>query len=300
MTDVAPSLSVIVASTVPLRETPACLPTLAAQCRGRHAEVILAYSDDHDASKAKVMDLPGVSLIHLPRESSLPRLLGAAIARATGEIIAIADAACEIDERFVSAILKAHEAPYPVIGGAVEPHGLRKLVDWAAYFCEYGQFMLPLAEGVVHEVPGNNLSVKRWALARGREFVHGEFWKTYWCRRIQADGFQLYAAPSIVVYYGKSFPLWRFLVRRFHHGRCFAGMRIPQLSQVKRVFHVVGSPLLPILFCARTLRAVLPKRRQRHLLFLSFPIIVLATISWAIGEFFGYLVGAGASCRHVR
>lgn len=300
MTEIAPTLSVIIASTAPLRGTPACLVSLAKQLRGRRLEIILAYTSDNESAEAMASIYADVTFIRLPMLASLPRLLGTAIGRATGEIIAFTDTTCAVDEHWVSEILKAHEGPHPVIGGAVEPDGLKTVMDWAAYFCEYGQFMLPLAEGVVHEVPGNNLSIKRWALARGRKSVHGEFWKTYWCRRIQADGFQLYAAPSIVVYYGKSFHLWRFLVRRFHHGRCFAGMRLPQLSQVKRVFHVVGSPLLPILFCTRTMRAVLPKRRRLRLFFLSFPIIVLATISWAIGEFFGYLVGAGTSCRHVR
>ncbi len=300
MTGAAPSLSVIIASTGHLSAPPASVLTIARQCRDQPPEIILAYSSADDfAEELAAPELP-VTVLRLPRESSLPRLLGTALTRATGEVIAITDATCVVDECWVSAILKAHEAPHPIIGGAVEPGGLKRLVDWAAYFCDYGQFMLPLTERAVSEVPGNNISVKRWVVARGGQYVEKEFWKTYWCRRVQAEGLSLYAVPSIVVSYQKSFRLWPYLAHRFHNGRCFAGMRIQQLGRVGRGIYVAGSIVLPVLFCARILRAVLPKRRYLRQLLFSFPIIVLATVSWAFGEFVGYLAGPGWSCRHVR
>lgn len=42
----------------------------------------------------------------------------------------------------------AHESSDLIVGGAVDPMPQRSLVDWAAYFCEYGQFMLPLTGGM--------------------------------------------------------------------------------------------------------------------------------------------------------
>ncbi len=300
MTDPTPRLTVILTSTAPLWEVPASLVTVGEQGRGQPVEIILASCSNGEVPEGMEVVPPGVILIQRPQGATLPELLGTAIARARGEVIAITDVACGIAEGWLSEVMKAHEAPHPVIGGAVEPEGLRTLVDWAAYFCDYGQFMLPLAEGVVREVPGNNLSLKRWALAKGREFVEGEFWKTYWCRRIQAEGLYLYAVPSIVVSYRKSFGLWRYLVHRFRNGRCFAGMRTAGLGPGGRVGYLVGSPGLPILFCLRLLKAVLPKRRYRRQLVLSFPIIILAMVSWALGEFWGYLSGPGTSCRHVR
>lgn len=300
MTQGHSSLSVIVTSTVPLRQAPAVLAAIAAQRCGREVEVILAYGSDDEPTDGLSRRYGDVTVVRLPGGAPLPHLLGAAVARAGGQIIAITDATCTVDEDWVSAILRAHDSSDPVIGGVVEPGGLRRVVDWAAYFCDYGQFMAPLAEGVAEEVPGNNVSVKRWALTRGREFVDREFWKTYWCRHIQSQGLHLRSAPSIVVYYQKSFRLWQYLVHRFHNGRCFAGMRIGQLSWAGRVLHWGGTPLLPLLFCARIVRSILPKRRRLRQFFLALPIVVLATVSWSLGECCGYLLGPGASCRHVR
>lgn len=300
MTDTAPSLSVIIISTAPLDDMPVCLRTVRQQCHGRRVEIILAYSADHAPLEARASDYPDVTLIRLPQATNLPRLLGAAIARARGAVIAITDATCEVDMQWVSAILRAHHTPHPIIGGAVEPDGLRTLADWTAYFCDYGRFMLPLAPGVAQYVPGINFSVKRQALESGSEFVTGEFWKGHWCLRLQAAGVSLQVDPAIVVFYRKSFSFWSLLQQRFHHGRCFAGMRLAQLTPARRIVYVLGSLALPILLCVRIVRAVLPKRRCLRLLTLSLPLMLLDTGSWALGEFCGYLAGPGTSCQHVR
>jgi len=299
VSDKPPALSVVIAATTSLAEARACLETIARQSDGRPVEILVTHSNGTPPADW-VRDYPGVTFLSLPPGAPLPRHLGVAVARAAGEIIAVTEGTCEIGDGWVGAILENHQSPHPVVGGAVEPRDLRTPVDWAAYFSEYGQFMLPLAAGQTAEVPGNNLSLKRWALAHGRQFVDGEFWKTLWCRHLQAEGHRLYAAPSPVVYYRKSFRFWPFLARRVHHGRCFAGMRVAQISFARRVLHLLTTPGLPVLFCARVFRAVLPKRRYRGQFFASVPIIVLATIAWTIGEFVGYLGGPGEGCRHVR
>lgn len=300
MTGVAPSLSVIVTASAPAGNVRACLRSLVEQCGDGRVEIIVAYASDGEPLGPMPAGAGDITAIRLPAAASLPRLLGAAIVHAHGDVIAITDAACAVDRHWVSGILEAHAAPHPVIGGAVEPEGLRTLADWAAYFCDYAQFMLPLREGVVGEVPGNNISMKRWALAGGRAFVAGEFWKAYWCRRLQADGVSLHATPSMVVFYRKSFRLGQYLAHRFHNGRCFAGMRRSRRHRAARAMYLAGSPMLPVLFCLRLLRRVLPKRRHLGRLVLAFPVILLAILSWSCGEFCGYLWGPGASCRHVR
>jgi len=293
----APLLTVIVASALPRDAVPEDLASLLRQAQGRSVEIILACAGVEPSVAA-----PGTELHVVPPgpDATLPELLGAALARARGEIVAITDPSCALDDHWVTATLEAHRAPHPVIGGAVEPDGLRTMVDWGAYFSEYGAFMLPLAEGPIDQVPGNNFSLKRSALARGREFVAGEFWKAYWCRRLQAEGVTLHAAPSVLVRYRRSFRVGPLLVRRFHHGRCFAGMRLAELGRGRRIVYCVGALGLPVVFCARLLRALLPKRRRLRELALALPVVVLAMGSWAAGECWGYLTGRGESCRHVR
>jgi hypothetical protein len=295
-----PRVSVIVTADGPLATGPVSLVAAAARRIGPGVEIILAHSSDEPPSEAAERTDSGFTIIRLPGATPLPRLLGVALARARGEIIAITDTTCEVAEDWVSEILKAHAAPHPVIGGAVEPDGLRHMVNWASYFCDYGQFMRPLAEGPANELPGNNISVKRWVLERGKEFVAPQFWKTYWCRRLQAEGIGLHSTPSIVVYYRKSFRLLPYLLHRFHNGRCFAGMRLRELSPLRRACYVAAAPALPFVLAARMLRRTLGKRRRLAELALSFPVSLVAILAWALGELCGYVAGSGRSCDHVR
>ena len=300
MISAAPKLSVIITATAPRWEVPACLSAIVPYCRDPRVEILVAYAADGELSHLVTAGGDDLIFLRLPQTASLPQLLGAALARARGEILAITDASCAVDKGWVAAILAAHAAPHLVVGGRVEPDRLSSLVDWAAYFYDYGRFMSPLAAGVARLVPGVNISLKRQALTQGRAFVEGEFWKGHWCWHLQAQGISLYLEPAMVVFYRKSFTFWPFLRRWFDHGHCFAGMRVAQLSGMERCVYLVGSPLLPIVFCWRFLKEVLPKRRHLRRLVLAFPLIALAMVSWALGEFIGYLSGPGASCQQVR
>jgi len=300
MTTASPRLSVIMTADGPLCNGPISLVAAAAKRVGQGVEIILIHSSDEPSSEEISRKYSDFVIIRLPGATALPGLLAAALARASGDIIAITDATCEVAEDWMSEVLKAHEAPHPVIGGSVEPDGLRHIVNWAAYFCDYGQFMRPLREGGASELPGNNMSVKRWVLDHGKEFVAPQFRKAYWCRRLQAEGIRLHSAPSIVVYYRKSFGFVPYLLHRFHNGRCFAGIRLRELSRLRRAFYVAAAPALPIVLTARMLRRTLGKRRHLSELALSLPISLLAIVCWGLGEFCGYLTGPGVSCGHVR
>jgi hypothetical protein len=210
------------------------------------------------------------------------------------------DASSVPDAQWIAATLTAHESSDMVVGGAVDPIPERGLVDWAAYFCEYGRFMRPLKAGVVSELPGNNMAFKRMALERGRRFVEPAFWKTYWCRALQREGVQLCAIPSMVTYDAKSYRLLPFLVRRYHHGRCFAGMRNREISGMMRLLYFLGTPLLPVVSLQRIARPILQKRRYLRQFLFSLPASILAVISWSMGEWCGYLAGPGRSCKYLQ
>lgn len=290
-------LSVVVASTRSGIEAAAWLEKLAAQDTEQKVEIIVAHAG---ADWPTANSQRNVTLLPFPAQATLPTLWGAALAQASGEIIAVTEADCTLAPDWIASLRKAHESPALVMGGAVEVIPCQSLLDWAAFFCDYGQFLLPLQEAAATELPGNNLSFKRQALEIGADFITPEFWKTYWCRQLQAAGIVLRATPSVVIYYQKSYRLGPFLWRRFHQGRCFAGLRIVRLSVAFRLLYALGAWLLPFLFLARIVTSIVPKKRYRREFILSLPFAVLAVVSWSVGEFWGYLTGAGTSCRHIR
>jgi len=295
-----PELSIVIASVYSTADTVQLLESIRIQRKNRHIEVIVADGSAEGLSQNLEDQYPEVVFLGFPPKSTFPQLWGAGISRSRGKVIAILDTRTILDERWIEATLISHENTAAIIGGVVESIPGKKWLDWAAYFCEYGQFMHPLTAGAATELPGNNLSFKRWVLSKGREFVEPAFWKTYWCRQLQKDGVQLVAEPSIVVYDKKSYDPGPFLVRRFHHGRCFAGMRGQRVSCYLRAAFLVGSPLLPVLFLVRTIRAIARKRRLVKEFVLALPFSVVAILCWSLGEFWGYLTGPGKSCQFVR
>ena len=292
-------LSVVVASIYSHSVLKKCLDSILAN-DGENIEIIVADNCTADESITDLIaEYADVSFIEFAEKATLPVLWAAGIARSAGEIVAVTDSSCVVAENWISAIFAAHQSDSPVIGGAVEMCESKKLVDWAAYFCEYGQFMKPIAAGVVQVLPGNNISFKRDVLEKNKQFVENEFWKTYLCQQLQADGIELISAPSMLVYYTKSFEFLPFLIRRFHHGRCFAGMRIKHETVFKRALYAVGTIFLPAVFLVRTLAPVLQKRRFVREFLLSLPISILAILFWSFGETCGYLAGTGKSCEHI-
>ncbi|MEP6902067.1 MAG: glycosyltransferase [Actinomycetota bacterium] len=292
-------LSVVVASLNSPADLKNCLESIFAD-KNEAFEIIVADCCLKEKTARWSKQFPAVEFIEFPAKTSFSKLLGAGINRASGEIIAITDSSCIVADDWISSILQAHKTTdTPVIGGSVEMNENGSLTDWATYFCDYSEFMPPAQRGVVSVVPGNNLSIKREILQSGAEFVEPEFWKTLWCRRLQAEGIELFSEPAISVSWRKTDELLPFLVQRFYKGRCFAGMRFAKETFSKRVFYAAGSVFLPAVFFVRTAAPVLRRKRFFGKFLLSLPIIVLAIVLWSIGETTGFLAGTGMSCRRI-
>ena len=292
-------LSVVVASLNSPADLKDCLESILADNRDR-IEIIVADCCLKENFAELIERFPAVTFIKFPPKTSLSKLLGAGIARANGEIIAITDSSCVVANDWISSILQAHETnKSPVIGGSVEMSGNRSLTDWAAYFCDYAEFMPPASRAVVSVVPGNNLSIKREVFKRGTKLAQPEFWKTLWCQRLQSEGIELFSEPQISVVWRKHYKLIPLLVRRFHQGRCFAGMRFAEANFPKRLFYAVGSAFLPFMFVVRTAAPVFRRKRFFAKFLVTLPIIILAVVFWSFGETIGFLTGTGASCGRI-
>lgn len=276
-----------------------CLDGILANEIEHRIEILVADCCTDEPISNLVEKYPNVRFIQFPQKVGIPFLAGAGIKQSTGEIVALTDASCVVSPNWIKAIFEAHRLPYPVIGGSVDVMEKMKPLDWAAYFCEYGQFMRPLKMGAVDVLPGNNISFKRSVLERGTEYVEPEFWKTYWCEKLKGNGIELKSEPAMLIYYAKTFQIVPFFIRRFHHGRCFAGMRTGQSSFARRMLYFAGSPILPAIFLYRTIVIILAKKRFFKEFVLSFPFLVLAIVFWSFGETFGYLAGKGKSCALV-
>ncbi|MFQ5875791.1 MAG: hypothetical protein ACE5JL_18600, partial [Dehalococcoidia bacterium] len=216
--------------------------------------------------------------------------------------IAILDPYCIVDTGWLKELLQVHaERPEQVIGGAVELESpdAQNLVSWATYFCEYNAFMLPLKEGEVAELTGNNIAYKRAALGDVQALERTGFWKTFVNWRLRAEGHRLWADPSLLVRLRQPVSFTEFFRSRYHHGRCFSAMRFAEAPRITRWLRALTVPLLPYLALWRQTRSLWPKGRHRTRFVMTLPLLFLFHSSWAWGELWGYLRGSGRSCTQL-
>lgn len=297
-----PKISVVIASVNGPAYVDECLRSLEHQTLKDCSEVIVADCCGDEVKKLVHQQYPNVKLLSFEQRKTIPELRAIGMKQAQGDIITLTEDHCLADPQWYERILKAHQDCYGAIGGAVENHSsIHRSVDWAVFFCEYSQFMNPIPSGEVADIPGNNTSYRREFLSHIRDMLDmGTFWEGFLNARLQQKGIRLYSDPAIVVYHKKVFGLSYFFSQRYHYGRSFAGMRVGNASLAKKLLYAGFCPLLPALLISRIGGRVIRKKRQLGAFMRAFPLIVLFSLTWAWGEFVGYLFGPGQSLLKVE
>lgn len=279
------------------------LPALLAQEGIEAAEIIVADSSTDGTAQWVTDYFPSICLLHHDEPLTVPELRGRAIAAAQGEIIAILDPFSVVAQGWLAALRQAHRnRPNGVIGGTVDLHhsDSANWLDWALYINEYGMFMPPMPAGEMEILPGSNISYKRPLLFdEANQPRYPVFWKTFTNQAAEAAGSALWLAPEMQVSLYKPVPFVDFWRTRYHHGRCFAGMRVADAPSRERLWRAATAPLLPFLLLWRWGQRYLRKGHHRDKFLLTLPLQWLLFGTWALGELAGYLRGTGDSCREL-
>jgi len=292
----APPLSVVVASVNGFPYLGQCLDALARNAP--EAEVVVADWTD-EQTRARVREgWPKVKLLSFDEPMAVPELRAAGIAAARAPYVAVIEDHCVVHRDWSRAIVSAHEAGHPVVGGPVR-NAAGRLRDWAAFFVEYADFMEPLPAGEVAGLTGMNVSYDRRAIEAMQPLLDQGRWESWLHPHLASEGIRFRAEPAIALDHVMRFDVPFFVSQRYHYARSHAGARNPALG-IKRIAYLGGSPLIVPLMYARTARAVFEKRRHRLRFLLTTPLILFYLTVWAGGEAVGYALGGGQSLLMVR
>lgn len=271
-----------------------CLTALASQTGLAAApQVIVA----HDPKVGDIRDLasllPGCELVAGDPGSHPARLRSLAVTATRGSVIACTEDHCVPDANWCAAVLAAHAASaHAAIGGAVDKVGSDTALNWAAYLCDYGRYMLPLPEGAAEYLTDCNVSYKRAPLMAVRDTWAHEFHETTVNWALRARGESLWLSPLLVVRQQRSLRLAHVLRERFEHGRLFAATRAARNEGPSRLAYAAAALLLPPLLIGRVALGVLRRRRAIGALARALPSMLAVTVAWSAGELAGYLSGS--------
>jgi glycosyltransferase involved in cell wall biosynthesis len=262
---------------------------------------VIAVVSSQDPTAAPLRELqklrPGLMLIEIPGDHSVPQLRAHGLRAARGRFVAITEDHCELSPGWPQTLAAALQDPEVAAAGGGVGNGRRDSVtDWAIYFSRYATLMPPLPRGPAKALPGNNACYRRELLESQRGVYENGFWEHEFHQHLQRQGWRLVQEPDAVARHRKPYRFGAYLKLRFHHGRCFGGMIRRAGGFRVSAARVLLSPLTPLLLALRSARAVLPKQAYRREYCLALPLLLLCYAAWAAGEAAGCLFGPGQAC----
>lgn len=294
----APDLSVVVPSVNGAGDLLGCLDALAEEANAVGLEVLVVDRCGAALRTAVKERHPWVRIIAAPPRTTIPALRAMGFDSARAASVAVIEDHVLVPRGWASALLAA-QADAPVVGGAVENAARDRLVDWAAFLCEYSHCLLPLPAGPAQWVTGNNVVYPRALLQQHRSLLTPERWENHLHDALRREGITLLCRPDIVVGHKKHYTVAEYVEQRFLYARSYAGARVAGAGAARRVAYGLAAFMLPPVLFGRIVGRVLSKRRHRAELARSLPLLALFVTAWAAGEVLGAWRGAGGSLERV-
>src|SRR5262249_5985403 len=142
-------------------------------------------------------------------------------------------------------LVAAAQEAEQVVGGSVENAATERLVDWAAFLCEYSHCILPLPGGEAEWLTGNNVIYPRALLSRYESVIARGGWENQLHDALRRDGVRLECRPEIRVGHKKHYSVVEYLTQRYFYARSYAGARIAGASLPKRLAYGAAAFVLP-------------------------------------------------------
>jgi hypothetical protein len=294
-------LSVVVPSVSGLGCLLECLGTLhASAASGVALDVIVVDRCGPDVRRLVAERFPAVHVIAAAPDASIPQMRAIGFRHARAGAVAVIEDHVLVPADWPQHLLSALAAGHEVVGGSVVNAATDRLVNRAAFLCEYSHLLPPIASGAVEALAGNNVVYTRALLDRYADVIDAGGWEDQLHAALRRDGVRLTCVPDICVTHKMPYRIPEYLSQRFLYSRSYAGLRRASMSLGKRMAFSVGTLLLPPALLLRIVLRVWPKRAHRRDLVASLPLLMLFVCAWAAGEMVGYAAGPGRALARVR
>lgn len=293
-----PSLSVVVPSVNGWADLEGCLAALYRQDAGVPIEVLVADRVGDAVRGPLQRSFPQARLIAAEAGTTIPVLRALAFAQARGAVVGVIEDHVLVPVDWARRMLAEHAAGAAVVGGAVVNAATARLVDRAAFLCEYSQSLQP-PEGPADWVTGNNVTYDAAVLASHRAAWQAGRWENYLHDALRRDGVALISRPAIAVGHKMHYTVGSYLYQRYLYSRSYAGMLAQTATPARRMLMGAASFALPPVLLARIASRVWAVPAHRADLLRSLPLQAVFTLGWAAGEVVGWWAGPGDALTRV-
>lgn len=220
----------------------------------------------------------------------IPLLWKAGILAANSDKVALTTAHCVPDPGWIDRLLHIEiDANVVGVGGAIANSKNAGTLSWAIYLLRYFSFRPERSAGKVQEIAADNAVYSRAAIMGEADLLEIGFWEPSFHKRFIKDGLELWFDPDLLVYHENQYTLWQFARQRFDHGTAFGSSRADSMGLPHLLLMIFLSPLIPLVFSAKIVRAIQRDSRYHLHAAKSSPLLFFFVCAWSLGEVRGYL-----------
>lgn len=242
-----------------------------------------------------------LTVLPVSPETSIPAMRRLAFEVATAPVVAVIEDHVIVPPKWASTVLAAVSDERPVVGGWVFNAATDRLVDRAAFICEYSHMLTPPASGPSQSLTGNNTGYRRDILERFRSVWEEDRWEDRLHEAMRESGIPLFVDEEIVAAHDMRYRSgFEYSAQRFLYSRAYASMRVAGKSLPARWAYGLAALALPPLLLLRTLRGAWGSAGHRADFIRSLPYQALFVSAWALGEAIGATAGPGGALERVR
>ena len=285
-------ISVVVAAQNGRATVEWCLRALEEQRKDGIAEIIVVDNSTDGTASLVREQFPGVDLVERSDSALVPELWAQGVLRARQPIVALTTTQMAVAPGWARTLIRLHQThSWGGVGGPIfQASGLR-LADQAVYWLRFGRWGGADCEGVVHDLPGDNVSYQRARIVDFDETIRRDgFWENEIHAVLRQSGAQFYAEADASARFLGHTSIQELASQRLVHGRRFGARRTASVPFVRRALFVLAWPLTPAVFLARLFARA--RRAGGAASFVrSLPWLLYLLAWWSTGELLGYLFG---------
>jgi len=259
-------------------------------------EFLFCSMDLDPETAVELTRFKNVNVLSRPANSLVPQLWREGIVAARAEKVALSTAHCVPAAGWVDRLIATDMTVLPGIGGVVVNDEAADAKAWAIYLLRYISFSPPQQKRQVAEIAADNAIYRRRDVLEHADLLEKGFWEPSFHSRFRQAGMVLELHPELRVRHHNKYTARQFFAQRLAHGKAFGLARVRKISNGKRLLLIALSPLLPVVFLSKIVRAVVHNGRYTAKLFIASPWILMFLFAWGLGEAQGYLA-AGSGVR---
>jgi hypothetical protein len=294
-----PTITVVIPSVNGWPDLDRCLAALEEQRRDVQVEALVPERCGPAVRDAASKKYPWARIIPVSADTTIPQMRAIAFREATAPTVAVIEDHVIVPPGWAREMLRARADGARVVGGGLVNAATERMVDWAAWLCEYNHLAAPMAAGAVDGIHGNHTAYDRALLTELREVTESGRWEDALHDAIRAKGVTLWARPDIVAGHQKHYSVSEYTSQRFLYSRAYAAMRVQGAPLTKRLAYGAFAFALPPVLFARIVSRVWKGGLYRAHLIPSLPLLALFVVSWGLGEVAGAWFGDGGALAKV-